>query len=124
MLITVREDQLKIAMGLLSYLPEYKNIATTQREIDWYQNNPNRSLLLWQDPESRHFVAMVGIEYMYHAVVIRQLVYGVEVPPTDRLKVRQEMLDALDRQNQDLVLMGTVRIQHVVNDWREAKQDD
>ncbi|MBM7617076.1 riboflavin biosynthesis RibT protein [Weissella uvarum] len=120
MLITVREDQLKIAMGFLSYLPEYKDISAAQREIDWYQNDANRQLLLWQDTASRHYIAFLGLEYLYDAIVVHQLIFSVEVTPKERLDLRQAILDALSVQYPKKTIMGTVKTQHIINDWREA----
>jgi len=52
MLVAVRKDQPKIAMGLLSYLPSLQTVAAVQREVEWYRAHDQRALLFWQDRDS------------------------------------------------------------------------
>lgn len=124
MLITVRDDKQKIAMGLLSYLPEYKDISVTQREMDWYLAAPNRQLYLWQDDKSHHFMGLVGTEAVFDSLVVHHLIFSVEVASNDRFALRKAMLDALQRQNQAKVIMGNVRNQRLINEWREQQNHE
>ena len=61
MLYKYKKDYQKIAMGLLSFIAELKDISRLQSELKWYDAEDNRNLYLWKD-DSNDFVGIVGIE--------------------------------------------------------------
>ena len=64
MLVMVSETQPKIAMGLMSHVDNLPTFVEIQREVNWYHANSNRHLMLWKDPKTRHFTAVIGVEEM------------------------------------------------------------
>ncbi|KRN33376.1 hypothetical protein [Weissella halotolerans] len=119
MLVNVKKDQPKIAIGLLSYLPAFHKFAAAQQEYAWYQADSKRDLLLWQDEATHHMTALVGIEEAYHTIVVRLIVVGAEVPRNRRRAVRQVVLDALQQQYPNQVIMGTMTTQKMITRWRQ-----
>ncbi|HJF30067.1 MAG TPA: N-acetyltransferase, partial [Ligilactobacillus saerimneri] len=51
MLYKYKNDYQKIAMGLLSFIPDLKDFARLKQEIDWYQAEDNRALFLWKNED-------------------------------------------------------------------------
>ncbi|TQS74456.1 GNAT family N-acetyltransferase [Ornithinibacillus gellani] len=51
MLIRYKKNQEKIAMGLLSFMPEEKDIKRLQQTIKEYETNPNWHLYLWKEED-------------------------------------------------------------------------
>ncbi|MFL4499546.1 reductase [Weissella sp. MSCH1] len=119
MLVVVRKDQPKIAMGLLSYLPRLHDVASVQREIEWYQADDCRDILLWQSPITQHYVAVVGIEKIFDSAVLRLVVFGPEVADNERNQVGAEIYEALQMRYADKVLVGTIATQPILTEWRK-----
>jgi riboflavin biosynthesis RibT protein len=118
MLLEVRKDQQKIAMGLLSYLPELPNIAAFQREIDWYDASDNRKMLLWQDENTHHYTVFIGVELAFSSVVVERVVFSPEVSELELAKTGTKVLNALQARFQDLTIVGTVATQGILTEWR------
>ncbi|MFB1098882.1 MULTISPECIES: GNAT family N-acetyltransferase [Bacillaceae] len=51
MLIRYKKSMEKIAMGLLSFMPDVKEVKKLQQTIQEYNNNPNWHLFLWKDED-------------------------------------------------------------------------
>src|SRR5699024_390706 len=51
MLIRYKKNLEKIAMGLLSFMPEEKNVKILQQTIKEYESNPDWHLYLWKDED-------------------------------------------------------------------------
>ncbi|KLD60273.1 RibT protein, partial [Lactiplantibacillus plantarum] len=48
MLVKYRKDYEKVAMGLLSFIPDFKDLIHLQTEMQWYQSTEDHQLLLWR----------------------------------------------------------------------------
>ncbi|WP_099158413.1 GNAT family N-acetyltransferase [Virgibacillus ndiopensis] len=51
MLIRYKKNLEKIAMGLLSFMPEEKDVKKLQQTIKEYETNPDWHLYLWKDED-------------------------------------------------------------------------
>ncbi|MFS0560229.1 GNAT family N-acetyltransferase [Terribacillus sp. 179-K 1B1 HS] len=51
MLIRYKKSMEKIAMGLLSFMPNVKEVKKLQGTIQEYNDNPNWHLFLWKDED-------------------------------------------------------------------------
>lgn len=60
MLIKYKKSHEKIAMGLLSYMPDERPLKTLQRTLEKYEKEPDWQLYLWKQEED--FVGLTGIE--------------------------------------------------------------
>ena len=49
MLYKYKDDYRKVAMGLLSFIPELKEIPHLKKELAWYDADENRNLFLWKN---------------------------------------------------------------------------
>jgi len=122
MLVAVRKDQPKIAMGLLSYLPRLQTVAAVQREVEWYRAQDQRELLMWQDPDTQHYVTVLGIEKLFNTVVLRLIVFGSEVPLVQRDALGVAIYRYLQLRYPQQVIMGTIETQPLLTAWREVAQ--
>ena len=59
----------KTAMGLLSYLPDFKNLKNLQDEMKLYDIDDSKELYLYQDDE-HNIVGIVGVELCSEYIVL------------------------------------------------------
>lgn len=117
MLSLIDDEQPKIAMGLTAGLAEFSTLADVQREIEWYQGNSDRELFMWQDPISKHYTVVIGIEQVYSSVIVRLIAFGPEVERADRNAVGHEIYEALQQRYPKRTIMGTIGNQKIVSGW-------
>ncbi|MGM8366703.1 GNAT family N-acetyltransferase [Virgibacillus sp. W0181] len=60
MLIRYKRNQEKIAMGLLSFMPEERDVKVLQQTIKEYESNSNWHLYLWKEEAS--VVGAIGLK--------------------------------------------------------------
>lgn len=73
MLVQYRKDYEKIAMGLLSYLPDFSNLNNLKEEIKLNEKTDNDfQLYLFRNQEG-NMVGVIGTQVDDHFVVIRYL---------------------------------------------------
>lgn len=124
MLNIVKKDQEKIAIGLLSYLPRFREFYRAQREFNWYESNQNdRQLLLWRNNDTNHFSAIVGVEFAYGNVVVCLLAFGADVPKNEQRERMFDILDSLQRSFHGQMILGTLRTQELITKWQRETHD-
>lgn len=79
MLIRYKNNLEKIAMGLLSFMPEEKNVKNLQQTIEHYSKKDNWHLYLWKQEDS--YLGAIGIRVKDNMSVIIQ---HVTVDPSHR----------------------------------------
>lgn len=75
MLIQYKKDYEKIAMGLLSYLPDFSNLNNLKDEIRLNQEDNDFQLYLFRNQEM-NIVGVVGTQIEKDFVVIRYLSFA------------------------------------------------
>ena len=70
MLIKYKKNLEKIAMGLLSFMPEEKDIKKLQETIKEYNTNPDWSLYLWKEED---ILGAIGIKIEEENLVIQHI---------------------------------------------------
>ncbi|SIS37034.1 GNAT family N-acetyltransferase [Salimicrobium flavidum] len=78
MLIRFKKSFEKIAMGLLSFMPESKDVKKLQDIIKEYENNENWHLYLWKEGED--IIGAVGVRVSDEKAIIQH----VSVNPSHR----------------------------------------
>lgn len=120
MLYKYKNDYAKIAMGLLSFIPDLKALSNLQNEIDWYDAKPNRTLFLWKN-QYGDFSGIVGIEELSEIILLRH----IAVTPTQRDGVLvYEILDALAQRYPQAKIMGNLDTATLLAKWEHRKNDD
>lgn len=61
MLVRYKKHHKKIAMGLLSFMPDLKELSALQTTFQTYEDEPDWKLYLWKDDSGDDFVGIVGV---------------------------------------------------------------
>jgi riboflavin biosynthesis RibT protein len=94
MLIRYKKTFSKIAMGLLSFMPNEKDIKRLQQTIRNYEENPGHQLFLWKEGED--IVGAIGIEKKDDDEIIIQ---HISVNPSHRYQgIGKQMIEAIQQQ--------------------------
>ena len=113
MLYKYKKDYQKIAMGLLSFIAELKDISRLQSELKWYDAEDNRNLYLWKD-DSNDFVGIVGIEENDDIVIVRHITVS---PAVRNEGVSFKILDDLQNLYSEKKIMGNIETTNLITKW-------
>ncbi|MFC6207845.1 MULTISPECIES: N-acetyltransferase [Levilactobacillus] len=113
MLLKYRSDYQKIAMGMLSLLPNFKDWDRLQKELAWYQAGDDRNLYLWKD-EHDDFAGALGAEVQGDYLVVRLITL---MPDKQLTRNTWQMLDELATTAPDRRLMGTLTTAKIIAKW-------
>lgn len=91
MLIQYKKDYEKIAMGLLSYLPDFSNLNNLKDEMRLNQKDNDFQLYLYRNQEA-NIVGVVGTQVEKDFVVIRYLSFA---PGYREEKYQKRLLEEL-----------------------------
>lgn len=115
MLVRYRKDYEKIAMGLLSLVPELHddNRFTKELEAAFAADLP---IYLWKDQEDNHFIAIIILEEGDQYILLRQISFT----PSERSgRNVYALLDAIREQYPQKRLMGTLKTQPLITIWEK-----
>ncbi|RKQ37708.1 GNAT family N-acetyltransferase [Oceanobacillus halophilus] len=98
MLIRFKKNMEKIAMGLLSFMPdEKKDVKKLQQTIKEYETNANWHLFLWKEDDD--VLGAIGVRIEFENNVIVQ---HVSVNPSHRnMGIGKKMINELNRYYQE-----------------------
>jgi riboflavin biosynthesis RibT protein len=96
MLIRYKKNYEKIAMGLLSFMPNVKDLKQLQETIKAYEQNNDWQLFLWKEED---IIGVAGIELINdHKVVLKHL----SVNPSHRQQgLGKRIVEALEEMFSD-----------------------
>lgn len=116
MLYKYKHDYQKIAMGLLSFIPDLKDIANIQTELAWYaKDKERRCLFLWSN-QAGNFDGIIGVELAEGTVVVRQ----IAISPTKRNQgVMYTMLDELAQRFFNKQIIGSIELAELIKKWEQ-----
>lgn len=116
MLQTYKKDYKKITMGLLSLMPDLKDIQRLNEELEWYNNRDNRKLYLWRSEETDDFIGVIGVEVSEEIVLLRH----ISINPSFRNEgISFEILDALEALYPKEKVVGTLETAGIVTKWKK-----
>ncbi|MGY3777609.1 GNAT family N-acetyltransferase [Isobaculum melis] len=119
MLRQYRSDYEKITMGLLSLIPDLKDIHRLQEEMDWYQKDPaTRQLFVCESDEDQQMIGVVGIEINQDFILLRH----IAINPSYRNEgLSLKFIDSLNERYPDKKMMGTLDTAGIVTKWEQGK---
>lgn len=107
----------KIVMGLLSYIPEFKDFKRLQEEIEEIASNPSIKCWLWKEDENDNFIGLIGGESTTDTIVVKYL----SLSPSFRGENKTfKMLDDLTKV-EDKVLSGTIETSVILAKWNKQR---
>ncbi|WP_404452897.1 GNAT family N-acetyltransferase [Virgibacillus necropolis] len=96
MLIRFKKNLEKIAMGLLSFMPEEKEVKKLQQTIKEYETNPNWHLYLWKDED---VIGAIGVRIEDE---INAVIQHISVSPSHRnMGIGKKMVNEVNKVYQD-----------------------
>lgn len=118
MLVQYRKNYQKIALGLLSLLPELRDGHRFRDELEWALKQ-NYSVYLWKNSEDNHFIAVVILESGPTYVLVRRLSFT----PSERSgRNVYALLKAIHDEYAGKRLMGTMATQPLITAWGKANE--
>ena len=98
----------KIVMGLLSYIPEFKDFKRLQEEIEEIATNLSIKCWLFKESDSENFIGSIVIKYL-------------SVSPSFRGEnITFQMLEDLAKM-EDKVLSGTIETSVILAKWNKHR---
>ncbi|WP_373892687.1 GNAT family N-acetyltransferase [Virgibacillus natechei] len=122
MLIRYKKNMEKIAMGLLSFMPEEKkDVKKLQQTIKEYETNPDWHLYLWKEEEDVLGAVGLRIEDEINAVI-----QHVSVNPSHRnIGIGKKMINEVHRLYQPkYAVSSNDEIQQFHNKCEESNKQD
>lgn len=118
MLLDYKNTYEKITMGLLSFIPDFKDVTRLKFELDWYQQEENRKLFLWRGEETQDMIAVIGVETGDELILLRH----ISINPSFRNEgISYKILEALERQFPDQKIIGTLETAQLIVKWEQEK---
>ncbi|WP_335869779.1 GNAT family N-acetyltransferase [Bacillus sp. 2205SS5-2] len=101
MLIRYKKAFEKIAMGLLSFMPNEKDLKKLQETMKFYENEKSWRLYLWKDED---VIGLVGVQIISDLIVVQH----ISVNPSHRHEgIGTRMLKALHDLYTDYTIQPT-----------------
>lgn len=114
MFIPYNQTYEKIAMGLLSYVPDLKNVSRLQSEIDSYRQDNKRKLFVWKDEPTENIVGLIGSEISDTTILVRH----IAVSPSFRNEgISYSLLDGLHAEYPEKTISGILETASLIAKW-------
>lgn len=110
----------KIAMGLLSYLPDLTSMDLLSQALQHYQESDVDSLWLWKDEDTENLVAIIGLEVLEHSLLVKQMAI---LPGFRGEKLSYAILDAC-QEKWNRPLNATLELSELILKWKQDRQED
>jgi riboflavin biosynthesis RibT protein len=111
----------KVVMGLLSYIPEFKEFSELKAEMDRIHKQ-ERKIYLWKDAESDNVIGLVGFDQHDDSdtIVVRYL----SINPSFREEGRTyDILTALKKEYPVYTLTGVISLSSLLSKWAKHRQE-
>ena len=118
MLKAYRKENWKIALGLLSFIPEWKNdYERLNQELDWATSG-NRQVMLWENQFTNQLTGIIIFEQGDRYILVRYLSFS----PSDRSgRNVYDLFNDLHQHLSDYRLMGTLATQPLSSNWEKGR---
>ena len=112
----------KIVMGLLSYIPEFKEFSELKEEMDKI-NQQERKIYLWKEADSDNIIGLVGFDQYddTDTLVVRYL----SINPSFREEgLTYDLLTALKKEFPVYSLTGVISLSTILSKWTKRRQEE
>lgn len=120
MLISYNQNYEKIAMGLLSYIADFKAVDRLLDEMESYIHSEDKRLYLWKDKETENIVGIIGLEYNDVVVLVRHLAIN---PSFRNEGIVYKTLDKLQSHFPDHAINGTLETAPLIAKWAQKMNE-
>lgn len=112
----------KVVMGLLSYIPEFKEFSELKEEMNKIDQH-ERKIYLWKDADSDNIIGLVGFDQHddTDTVVVRYL----SINPSFREEgLTYDILTALKKEYPVYSLTGVISLSTILSKWTKRRQEE
>lgn len=118
MLLEYKNNYEKITMGLMSFIPDFKEVSRLKFELDWYNQEESRKLFLWRGEETQDFIAVIGVETGDDLILLRH----ISINPSFRNEgISYKILEALEKHFAGQKIIGTLETAQLIVRWEQEK---
>jgi len=112
----------KIVMGLLSYIPEFKEFSELKEEMDKI-NQQERKIFLWKEANSDNIIGLVGFDQ--HDDTDTLVVRYLSINPSFREEgLTYDLLTALKKEFPVYSLTGVISLSTILSKWTKRRQEE
>lgn len=112
----------KIVMGLLSYIPEFKEFSELKEEMDKI-NQQERKIYLWKEADSDNIIGLVGFDQ--HDDTDTLVVRYLSINPSFREEgLTYDLLTALKKEFPVYSLTGVISLSTILSKWIKRRQEE
>ena len=112
----------KIVMGLLSYIPEFKEFSELKEEMDKI-NQQERKIYLWKEADSDNIIGLVGFDQ--HDDTDTLVVRYLSINPSFREEgLTYDLLTALKNEFPVYSLTGVISLSTILSKWTKRRQEE
>ncbi|WP_125763750.1 RibT protein [Companilactobacillus hulinensis] len=117
MLNKYSDENKKIAMGFLSYIPDLKDMSNLDQELNLYKEDENRQLYLWKS-NIEDYSGIVALSFSEHTVFIEY----ISLSPSYRSQSNIfKIFDDIQRKFSDYTVLGNFNLGELLKAWRESR---
>lgn len=120
MLIECKNDKEKVAMGLLSYLSDFKNLANLKEEIQLNKNSSEFHLYLYRSDEP-NFIGVIATQTDGQFIIIRYVSFA---PNYRKPKYEMQAVKELSVNNPHKVITAVPDYIYLIKYLKEAKEHE
>lgn len=121
MLLSYNQNYEKIAMGLLSYIADFKDVSRLKAEMDAYLADEQRKLFLWRDEETENIVGVMGIEWDEAMILVRHIAIN---PSFRKEGITAKMLGKLHSLYPQQSISGTLETAPLIAKWVQKSNEE
>ncbi|TPR52826.1 hypothetical protein DY042_00975 [Apilactobacillus kunkeei] len=116
MLLKYRTEYKKIAMDMLSLLPDMNKGNHLEDEMNWYEDSDNRVIYLWKNQDD-NWAGLVAIEQKNDLLVLRRVVL---TPDSWNINNCCSMIDDLNNLYMGKKIVGTMDTTSICEIWEKC----
>jgi riboflavin biosynthesis RibT protein len=115
MLLKYRSEYKKIAIDMLSLLPNMGKGEHLREEMSWYNDQDSRIMYLWKNKDGK-WAGLIAIEIKHNFIIVRRLVL---TPDSWSMNNCCHILDELSHLYLDTKIVGTMETTSICEIWEK-----
>lgn len=120
MLNKYSDENKKIAMGFLSYIPDLKDMDNMEQELRLYAEDDNRQLYLWKS-NLEDFSGIVALSFSEHTVFVEY----ISLNPSYRSQSNMyKILDEIQQKFPNQTVLGNFNLVKLIKGWHNKQAEE
>ncbi|KRK65492.1 RibT protein [Companilactobacillus tucceti DSM 20183] len=120
MLNKYSDENKKIAMGFLSYIPDLKDMDNMEQELRLYAEDDNRQLYLWKS-NLEDYSGIVALSFSEHTVFVEY----ISLNPSYRSQSNMyKILDEIQQKFSNQTILGNFNLVKLIKGWHNKQAEE